>query len=137
MGHRELYKSGALAGAYALVAIGGLVALALGLRRPGGGSVHLVHLRIAAAVGAGYALVLMQLVNYPIYRATGLEVEAVQGRYLFPVLAPLLASAVIASRELLPERARWPVGIAVGLLFVAGDFPYLLQRAGEAWWGTP
>lgn len=131
MGHRELYKSGPLAAAYAIVAVAALGALAWRVRRPG------LHLRIAAAVAAGYALVLMQLVNYPIYRTSGLEVEAVQGRYLFPVLAPLLAAAIIAMRDALPARARWPVGCAVALLFVLGDFPYLLWQAEPAWWGEP
>ncbi|MEE2665830.1 MAG: DUF2142 domain-containing protein [Myxococcota bacterium] len=131
MGHRALYKSGLLAAAYSAVALGALAALAWRVRRPG------VHLRIAAGVALGYALILMQLVNLPIYRASGLEVEAVQGRYLFPVLAPLLSAAIIASRALLPARARVPVAIAVALLFVLGDFPYLLWQAGPEWWGEP
>jgi hypothetical protein len=131
MGHRELYKSGVPSAAYSAVALGGLAALAWRVRRPG------LHLRIAAGIGLGYTLILMQLVNYPIYRISGLAVEAVQGRYLFPVLAPLLAAAIIASRSVLPARARLPVGVAVGLLFVLGDFPYLLWRAGPAWWGAP
>jgi hypothetical protein len=131
MGHRELYKQGALALAYAGVAALALGALAWRVRRPG------VHLRIAAMISFSYALILMQLVNYPIYRATGLEVEAVQGRYLFPVLAPLMAAAIIASRDALPERARYPVALAVALLFALGDFPYLVLRADAAWWGAP
>ena len=68
---------------------------------------------------------------------TGLEVEAVQGRYLFPVIAPLIGATVIAAASLLPARARLPVGAAIGLLFVLGDFPYLLRHAEPAWWGAP
>jgi hypothetical protein len=136
MGHRELYKSGALAAAYAVVAIAALAALTWRVLRPGTALAHPTHLRVAAGVALGYALILMQLVNYPIYRASGLAVEAVQGRYLFPVLAPLLGAAIIASRNALPQRARWPVGLAVAVLFVLGDFPYLLWQAEPAWWWT-
>lgn len=131
MGHRELYKSGALAAGYALIAIGGLGTLAVQARS------RSVHVRIAAGVALGYTLILMQLVNYPIYLVTGVEVEAVQGRYLFPVLAPLLGSAVIATAGALPRSARLPLGLAIGLFFVLGDFPYLLLQAEPAWWGTP
>ena len=128
MGHRELYKSGALALAYAAIASAALATLALQLGSLG------VHVRVAAGVALGYALILMQLVNYPIYLATGLEVEAVQGRYLFPVLAPLLGSAIIAARGALPRPARLPLGVAVAIFFVAGDFPYFIAQAEPAWW---
>jgi len=131
MGHRELYKSGALAAGYAVIALGGLGALAVRARSLS------VHVRIAAAVAGGYALILMQLVNYPIYSVTGLTVEAVQGRYLFPVLAPLMGAAIIAGAGSLPRPARLPLGIAIGIFFVLGDFPYLWLQAESAWWGTP
>ena len=131
MGHRELYKAGALAAAYTGVALAGLAVLAWRVRREN------VHVQIATAVALGYTLVLMQLVNYPIYRASGLEVEAVQGRYLFPVVAPLIGATVIAAASALPARARLPIGVAAALLFVLGDFPYLVWRAEPAWWGAP
>ncbi|MEZ4216798.1 MAG: hypothetical protein R3E88_10015 [Myxococcota bacterium] len=131
MGHRALYKEGGLAATYGAVALAAFAALAARFR-------HLsLHLRIGALVALAYALVLMQLVNYPVYRATGLAVEAVQGRYLFPVLAPLLAALVAGARDALPVRARTPVAVAVAALFVLGDFPYFLLRAGPEWFGSP
>jgi len=129
MGHRELYKSGGWAFAYALLAGLSLTVLALRLRTAN------QHVRIGTCVAIGYAAILMQLVNYPIYLTTGLEVEAVQGRYLFPVLAPLLASAVLVNAASLPRPLRLPVGLAVAVFFVAGDFPYLMSQAEPAWWG--
>ena len=95
------------------------------------------HLRTALWVSAGYALVLMQLVNYPIYRATGLVQEAVQGRYLFPVIVPLVGALCASGLALLPERARLPVAVAVAAAFVALDFPYLLANADAAWFDPP
>ena len=131
MGHRALYKEGGLAATYGAVALAAFAALAARFR-------HLsIHLQIGALVALAYALVLMQLVNYPVYRATGLAVEAVQGRYLFPVLAPLLAALVAGARDALPVRARTPVAVAVAALFVLGDFPYFLLRAGPEWFGSP
>ncbi|MEE3332600.1 MAG: hypothetical protein VX246_17160 [Myxococcota bacterium] len=131
MGHRALYKSAPLATAYGLCAAFGLLALAWRVRQPG------VHLRTAAGIGAAYALILMQAVNYPMYVASGIEVEAIQARYLFPVFAPLLAACIVAAREVLPERARLPLGIAVGALFVFGDFPYFITNASAEWFGVP
>jgi len=130
MGHRELYKTGPLAWAYSATALFALAALIWAVRRPD------LHLRIAAGVGLGYTLILMQAVNYPIYRTSGLAVEAVQGRYLFPVLAPLLAALVIAAGRAVPKRARWAVGVAIAGLFVLGDFPYLLWQADAVWWAA-
>lgn len=129
MGHRELYKSGGWAIAYGLVA--GLSLAVLGVRLRTANQ----HVRIATCVALGYAVILMQLVNYPIYLASGLAVEAVQGRYLFPVLAPLLASAVLVSAASLPRPLRLPLGVAVAILFLAGDFPYFMTHAEPAWWG--
>lgn len=94
-------------------------------------------MRTAAGIGAAYALILMQAVNYPMYVASGIEVEAIQARYLFPVFAPLLAACIVAAREVLPERARLPLGIAVGALFVFGDFPYFITNASAEWFGVP
>jgi len=131
MGHRELYKSGPLALAYLGVAIFAFAALATSFRRV----TRLV--KIGAVISIVYAIFLMQVVNYPIYRTTGLEVEAIQGRYLFPVLVPLIVSLIEGARARLPASARCPVGVAVAALFVLGDFPYFLLRAPAEWYGSP
>ena len=130
MGHRALYKQGALAAAYGVFALLALAALVPGLRGRGR---DVVHRRIAVGVAFAYALILMQGVNYPIYWASGLEVEAVQGRYLLPVLPPLLASALVSLLRHVPARTRTAVAVVLALFFIAGDFPYFLAHADVAW----
>ena len=95
-----------------------------------------MHRRIALAVASAYAATLLFAVNYPMYTASGLLVEGVQGRYLFPVLPALLAATVVAVRNALPERARLPVGIATGLAFVLGDYPWFLIHAEDVWFAA-
>ena len=80
-----------------------------------------------------YALVLLWLVNYPKYLATGREEIAVQGRYLFPVLAPLLG---LVCHSLVAHVSEWigrSLAVAAAVVFVLGDFPYFLLRADSAW----
>jgi len=56
---------------------------------------------------AGYALILMQLVNYPNYLLWEEFVVSIQGRYLFPVIVPLYG---LIARSLL---VGWPVALQV------------------------
>ena len=41
---------------------------------------------------------------------------------------------IIAARGALPRPARLPLGVAVAIFFVAGDFPYFIAQAEPAWW---
>jgi hypothetical protein len=58
----------------------------------------------------------------------------VQGRYLFPVIVP--AYLVAARFLLLPFRRAFRVLllVVVSLVFLAGDLPYFLRHATEAWY---
>ena len=47
----------------------------------------------AAGIAVFYAVVLMQLVHYPIYEDWGLPWLSAQGRYLFPVLIPIYGAS--------------------------------------------
>ena len=86
-----------------------------------------------AVIAGFYTLVLMQLVNYKTYAASGLLGAALQGRYLFPVLVPLYA---LASHYMLGRlRGRWRLAAAVLLVaaFVWYEFPWFLENASEPW----
>jgi hypothetical protein len=80
-------------------------------------------------VVVGYLLILMQAVNYRSYVASGVLELALQGRYAFPVLVPFY---LLVSHYLLDWRQpvlRWTIGLAVAVLFVAGEFPWFLLKA--------
>ncbi len=96
------------------------------LLRPGIGGVGFIVLF--------YTMILMQGVNYPIYRSSGFSGLALTGRYMFPVLVPLY---LLTAHALLSQMPRWwqiTVGLAVGIFFVGGEFPWFLRQAGPEWY---
>lgn len=85
---------------------------------------------------AGYALVLMQLVNYPTYDNSGVIVLALQGRYLFPVLYAAYALMAYYLTSFSSKRLNMFVAIAVAALFIAGEFPWFLNQVTSDWYFT-
>lgn len=97
-----------------------------GLFLPGMGAVSIVAFF--------YSLFLMQVVNYMIYTVTGSMGLALTGRYMFPVLIPLY---LLTAQGLIAKTPRWwqiGVGLAVAIVFVAGEFPWFLRNAGPEWY---
>jgi hypothetical protein len=81
----------------------------------------------------GYLLILMQLVNYKIYKSAGVLVLALQGRYTFPVLIPFyILCAYYFVTVWSPKLRLWPTTI-LGILFVLGEFPWFLQHVTTDW----
>ncbi len=81
-----------------------------------------------------YATVLMQFVNYPIYIQTKSLINALLGRYFFPVLVPFYA--IVAYYLITPFRKKSLQIIIFSLIsvyFIWGDFPYFLQNATSQW----
>ena len=87
----------------------------------------------AGGLGVAYALVLLCFVNYPAYQRFGEIDVGVQGRYLFPVMAPLWSLAACHLAHALPRRWRAPLLAGVALWFVWGDLPWLLLNAPATW----
>ena len=113
---------------YALFALAGLLWLCRlrTLLIPGLGGVGFVALF--------YTLFLMQVVGYVIYRGSGFTGVATTGRYLFPALVALY---LVTAHGLLARMPRWwqaGAGVAVGLWFIAGEFPWFLRHAGPEWY---
>ena len=82
-----------------------------------------------------YAIFLMYVVNYQVYlefRATGLTL---QGRYLFPVIAPVY---VLMSYYLIQlakvNSVRLVIFTLVSLFFSVSDFPWFLAHATPRWY---
>ena len=85
-------------------------------------------------VTAGYLLILMQVVNYAIYQASGVLTFALQGRYTFPVLVPLYILGAYYFAVAWPPRLRlWSTAI-LGVFFVWGEFPWFLRHVTPDWY---
>ena len=87
----------------------------------------------AGGLGIAYALVLLCFVNYPAYQRFGDLDVGVQGRYLFPVMAPLWSLAACGLVHATFRRWRPVLLSAVALWFVWGDVPWLLVNAPAGW----
>jgi hypothetical protein len=83
---------------------------------------------------AFYSLVLMQLVNYPAYSGSGLIDVGHQGRYLFPVLAPICALVAWAVVRPFGSGFRGVPVAVVGAVFLYGELPFFLRRVTPDWY---
>lgn len=83
----------------------------------------------ALLLAGGYALVLLLLVNLPVYLRYGIPDFQVNGRYLFPVLIPICGLVSHHLLALLPDRLHIPAVVAVSILFLYGDLPWFALHA--------
>jgi hypothetical protein len=115
-----------------LIALMGLTALSIILRwRPADADGLPSYLM---AIAAFYALFLMYGVNYGIYRSTGACCLALQGRYLFPVLGPIVVVFAYYLLRLFRSRYTAPgATVAIASLFMAFDLPSFLFNATRDW----
>ncbi len=91
-------------------------------------------LLLSAAAAFVYIAALFLFVNYRSYLKTAYIMAGLQGRYLFPVLFPLV---FMFSRSLLyPKNALWRgcVILLAGGIFFWGDLPYFLLNVPEYWY---
>jgi hypothetical protein len=97
---------------------------------------HRGSLRYAALIGGAYIAVVMLGVNRAIYLESGLVILAVQGRYLFPVLAPVYGVVAMSLVDLTPKPMRIPLALVVAGIFLYGEFPFFLLHAGPEWYAS-
>ena len=88
---------------------------------------------VLSSVSGVYILFLVCFYNYAGYVQSHAPFLGVQGRYLFPVLAPVF---LISSEFVLrPFRGQWkllPV-VVIATVFVAGELPYFRSHASPPW----
>jgi len=134
-GHQALPAEGLLVAPFALLAALSLAGMLLRWR-PGDAEGLAGYLLVIALF---YTLFLMYEVNYREYLDTGARYLAVQGRYLFPIIAPVYVlfsfywMRLFAGRT--PRLAVWGLAVAIFLLC---DFPLFLARITPDWvtWPT-
>jgi hypothetical protein len=87
-----------------------------------------------AAVSLFYAGVLLVKVNYPAYSYYGNPGITLQGRYLFPVLAPIYVLGSLYLVRLFRARAlKLALALGTALLCLVYDFPWFLAHATAGW----
>ena len=88
-----------------------------------------------AAITCCYAGYLMYKINYNAYLYYGTPGFTLQGRYLFPVIAPVyVLSCYYLMRLFCSEKIRLALALATALLFIAYDFPWFLTHATPNWY---
>ncbi|MFW5734774.1 MAG: hypothetical protein ACOCWR_06925, partial [Oceanidesulfovibrio sp.] len=130
--HAALVKHGLVFGLYQLVFVVGLFAVARHLKRTDENG-HAVE---SLVLFAGYVLFLMQYVNYGAYVASHSAGMGLQGRYIFPVLAPLYGLISLYMLKPLPAAFRYGLLAAIAALFIWGDFFYFVAHAGPVFFQT-
>jgi len=134
MGHDSVFHpAGALAVYWSLA----LLAAAVFVGRAFAGALPSCLEWTMLSIAALYALVLMQLVNYPVYRSSNVLILAVQGRYLFPVMLPLYGLLARFAVGWGPAPLRWTLAAVFGAWFVAAELPFFLWQAGPHFFGDP
>jgi len=134
VGHRTMLKPQGVMVVYHLIFLLALLALAVSWRR------HQPRAMLieAALIGGCYALILMQGVNYPIYKQFYSPLLALQGRYLLPVIVPLYGLVACGySEPLKANRVQVLAFVLVASFFVWGDFVYFLQNVNAQWYASP
>jgi hypothetical protein len=82
----------------------------------------------------GYGAILMQVITYPNYLATGAIQLGVQGRYIFPVLVPLyVLLAFYLMKGLRKNFLQWPAAVAIAAFFICTEFPWFIQWVTPEW----
>ncbi len=89
---------------------------------------------LSSVIALTYAMVLMWHVNYPIYRDYGIPGFVLQGRYMFPVLGPLVGIFSSSILRISPRPLQPLVALAVATVFLLGDLPTFLEGADDCWY---
>lgn len=91
-----------------------------------------------ALVALSYGLFLMYFVNYRTYLDYYSTWLSLQGRYVFPVLAPFwIVCSVYLMRLFNGKSARFALFAVAALIFIFSDFPFFLSGVNSGWFAWP
>jgi hypothetical protein len=80
-----------------------------------------------------YGMILSQYVCYSNYLGSGVLDLSLQGRYIFPVIIPIFACSAYYLTVHWPRPFQYYAATILGLIFIAGDFPFFLHSATPIW----
>lgn len=84
-----------------------------------------------------YTIVLMVIINYLVYyKSNGVIHAAVQGRYMFPVLAPLYALVSLSLLSFKNKYVRWFLFVCVMVVFLYGNIPFFVRNVTDEWFAV-
>lgn len=129
MGHKSMEKRGIDLSPYFLLLLAAGILLIRRMKASDlqGTSIYLLF------IAGFYTLILMQQVNYKTYLDYGVIVLALQGRYIFPVLAPIYALITYYLVDFTSKRWQWGIFLTVTAIFIYGEFPWFLQNVSPDW----
>jgi len=128
-GHHQALKShGQMLPYFVIFALAGIIFIRKWQPEEAGGQTGW-----AALIVFGYAMVLMWLVNYPSYLKTHFVETSLQGRYMFPVIAPLYGLLAHYLLAYWPRRIQIVLALVVAGVYIYGDFPFLLSHTDWRW----
>lgn len=128
-GHQSLYKPERLLIAYEILLIVAFLSLARNINR------NKKEILIILSIFIFYTLVLVYYQNYSSYKNIGLIHVALQGRYLFPVLSPLV---ILFSYFILKitknNLLKVVLFIITSAVFILGDYLYFKRNVPDTWY---
>jgi hypothetical protein len=123
VGHVQMLKKDSFFHIYSIIFMAGILSFIIFFKNNSN-----IFLKDSAIICLFYCIILIQFYNYPRYLYYSSIWYTLQGRYFFPVIIPCYA---IISYYLTDNFKNWmaiPILICISLLFIYGDFPYLLKN---------
>lgn len=84
-----------------------------------------------------YGFFLMLFHNYNIYLWSLSPYLGIQGRYIFPILIPLLGVFTFYLTNNMSRSFRISIALLISIFFIWGDFPYFYANADSTWFNVP
>ncbi|MFH1359557.1 MAG: hypothetical protein ABIJ41_00775 [Candidatus Omnitrophota bacterium] len=72
--------------------------------------------------------------SYPTYRQIGIIEGSIHGRYLFPVIIPIVTLLVQTICLYTKKIPQWIIFLVIATVFVWGDLPYFVKKADKTWY---
>jgi len=88
-------------------------------------------LLILVLISISYLLILLLYVNYRSYSITHTITAGLQGRYIFPILAPLITFIIYFIMFKLPEIAKALFTLIITIIFVSEGFFYFVEHGSH------
>lgn len=83
-----------------------------------------------------YSLVLLFVQNYDMYLKRSYPALALQGRYIFPVIAPLYILIVLSFGMIKRKWLRVLIFVGLIALFIIGGLPFFISNVDPSWFGS-
>lgn len=94
------------------------------------------EVKYISVIALFYSLILLFVQNYDMYLKRSYPTLALQGRYLFPVIAPLYILVVFSLSRIKRKQLRLLIFIGLIALFIIGCLPFFVANVDRNWFGS-